>query len=197
MNRDPETSPLASPTATGRPRAGRRRGERGATLVEAAMAVAVAAISVGLAIPGFGSALERRHLEGVASQLETDLQYTRSLAVARDQTLRIGFDRDAQSSCYVVHTGGPGACHCSAAAEPVCTGAAVALRSVVYGPGMPVSLRSNVGSIAFEATKGTVTPTASIEVRAQGGGAIRQIVNVMGRVRSCSPAPALPGYKPC
>jgi hypothetical protein len=40
-----------------------------------------------------------------------------------------------------------------------------------------------------------VTPTATVRVAAADGCEIRQIVDLMDRVRNCSPAPALPGYR--
>jgi type IV fimbrial biogenesis protein FimT len=77
----------------------------------------------------------------------------------------------------------------------VCSGGAQALRSVRYA-GEPVRLASNSRSLAFEPTQGTVTPTATVRVAAAGGEAVHQIINVMGRVRSCSPN-GVAGYKPC
>jgi type IV fimbrial biogenesis protein FimT len=43
--------------------------------------------------------------------------------------------------------------------------------------------------------KGTVTPTASIQLRSAAG-QLRQVVNVMGRVRTCTPD-GVPGYRAC
>jgi type IV fimbrial biogenesis protein FimT len=36
-----------------------------------------------------------------------------------------------------------------------------------------------------------------MKVQGRSGAAVHQIVNVMGRVRSCSPEPALPGFRAC
>jgi len=60
-----------------------------------------------------------------------------------------------------------------------------------------VGVRSNSASIAFDAVKGPVTPTATVRVAAADGRRIRQIVDLLGRVRNCSPAPALPGHRVC
>ena len=60
-----------------------RRTQAGVTLVESAVVVSVAAIVTGLAVPNFGRAIDRRHLEGAAAQLETDIHYARSLAVVK------------------------------------------------------------------------------------------------------------------
>jgi type IV fimbrial biogenesis protein FimT len=36
-----------------------------------------------------------------------------------------------------------------------------------------------------------------MRLTSRNGTAIHQVVNIMGRVRSCSPAPALSGYRAC
>jgi hypothetical protein len=36
-----------------------------------------------------------------------------------------------------------------------------------------------------------------VQLKAGNGMAIHQVTNIMGRVRSCSPAPALSGYRAC
>ena len=175
----------------------RRRRQRGLTLVEAAIALAVVAILAGLAVPSFESMRQRRHVEGVALQFETDVHFARSLAVARHQTVRISFDAAQGAGCYVVHTGAANACTCGAGGAPVCTGGAEALRAVrLDGPGVP-TLGANVRSMAFDPTRGTVTPTGTVRVRYADGPALHQVVNVMGRVRSCAPAPGLAGHRDC
>ena len=175
-----------------------RRRTRGVTLVEAAVVLSVTAILVGLAVPSFEQARQRRHLEGAAQLFETDVQHARSLAVARQQTVRLSFDATEGAGCYVVHTGAANACTCGTNGAAVCSAGAEALRTVSLDRGAHApTLRANVRSIAFDAVRGTVTPTVTVRLVAPGGEAIHQIVNVMGRVRSCSPEPALPGHRAC
>ncbi len=174
-----------------------RRCQTGVTLIESAITTSVLATLMSIAAPNFQQMRELRHLEGAAALLETDIQQVRSLAVANNRTVRISFETGAAASCYVVHTGGSGACSCIAGGDAVCGAGAEALRTVHYGAGVPLRLQSNSRSIAFDPDKGTVTPTATLRVIAQSGATIHQVVNVMGRVRSCSPAPGLAGYKRC
>ena len=51
--------------------------------------------------------------------------------------------------------------------------------------------------VVFDGRKGTVTPTATLRLTARDGRAIHQVVNIMGRVRSCSPAGAVGGLRAC
>jgi type IV fimbrial biogenesis protein FimT len=71
------------------------------------------------------------------------------------------------------------------------------LRTVTFVSGGRLSVAANVGSIAFDPTRGTSTPAGTVRFVATNGHVIHQVVNVMGRVRSCSPAGAVPGYKAC
>ncbi len=171
-----------------------QRRQRGLTLVESAVVLAVTAIVAGLAMPSFERARERRHLEGIAAQMETDFAYTRSLAVAQNRTLRVNF---ADPRCYVVHTGGATTCSCAADGTATCSSGAEVLRVMQLAPTTPVTVQSNSTSMAFDAMKGTVTPTATVKVIAASGATLHNVINLMGRVRSCAPAPGLPGYAAC
>jgi len=174
-----------------------RRTQTGVTLVETTVVTSVLAVLTSLAVPSFDGAIQRRHLEGAAAQLETDIHYTRTMAVARNAPLRISFEDGAGGSCYVIHTGAAKQCICNAVGTAACQGEAQAVRSVHFAVGGPVSLKANSQSVLFDPATGTNTPTATVKLTAHNGAAIHQIINIMGRVRSCSPAPALSGYVAC
>ena len=173
------------------------RRQRGVTMLESLIAVTVTAVSLGAALPGFEQARERRHIEGVAAQLRTDIMYTRGLAVAGNRGVRMGFESLAAGSCYVVHTGPSNACSCTNAGTAICSAGAEAIRTVYFPAGGPVGVRANVRSILFDPEKGTSTPTGTLRVVGRSDAAIHQVVNIMGRVRSCSPAAGVAGYPRC
>ena len=175
----------------------RRPHQLGLTLIETATAMSVVSAVAGLAAPGFNSAIERRHLEGTAQQLETDVHYARSLAVARNSAVRISFSADNDATCYVIHDGSANACQCAGNGAAVCTGAAQALRAVRVAAETGVRVESNSRSILFDPAYGTSTPTGTVQILGRSGATIHQIINIMGRVRSCSPAPAIAGYRDC
>ncbi|MBA4176196.1 MAG: fimbrial assembly protein [Leptothrix sp. (in: Bacteria)] len=170
--------------------------QTGWTLVEALVSLAVTTIALGTAVPGFGEARERRHLEGAAAQLETDLQMARGQAVLQNRTVRVDFRSDSGGSCYVVHNGGPGACSCDASGAAVCTGTAEALRSMGYAADRGFTLTSNAASMAFEHVRGTVTPTSTVRITGRDR-AVHVVTNIMGRVRACSPSASTWGYAAC
>lgn len=172
-----------------------QRRQAGVTLVETVTVTAVVAVVAGTAVPGFERALQKHRLEGAAAQLETDIHYARSLAVARNLPLRISFDNAA--ACYVIHSGAAKQCSCAADGSATCTGGAQAERSVGLAAGGKLVLKSNVGSVLFDPVRGTSTPTATVKLESTHGMAVHQVMNIMGRVRSCSPAPGLSGYARC
>jgi type IV fimbrial biogenesis protein FimT len=173
------------------------RKQGGVTLVESLIALAVSAIVLGAAIPGFESARERRHLEGAAAQLETDLHFARSLAAAHHEALRVSFSSNAQGSGYVIHHGSARHCVAEADGSAACNGPARVHRVVHFAPDGAVGVQANVSSILFDPLKGTSTPTGTLRVVGRNGGAVHQVVNLMGRVRSCSPTASLFGYPRC
>lgn len=171
------------------------RAQRGFTLVEGLICVTVLLLALSAALPSFGTAREHRRVEGAAAQLETDLQLTRSLAVAQNRNVRFEIARDEHGTCYVVHNGAAGDCTCSPQGA-VCRAGLEAHRHQHYAADSGVSIQANVGSMVFDPLKGTVTPTATLRVEGPRV-ALRQIINIMGRIRSCSPDGGMPGYKAC
>lgn len=174
-----------------------RRRHHGFSLIESMTVLAVMAVTVGSAAPSLMALRDVKRLEGAAAQIETELQFARSLAVARNEAVRFTFRSGSGAGCYVIHTGAPNACVCGAPGVPAqCTGGAEALRAVSYGPADRLSIRTASGTFGFDPTKGTVTPTATLRLSAPAGQTLHLVVNIMGRVRSCTPN-GVPGYKAC
>ncbi len=172
---------------------------RGLSSIEAFIAACVTLVTLGAALPGIETVREQRHVQGLAAQMETDFQQARSLAVAQNRNLRISFEETAAGTCYVIHSGSANQCHCSASGQAaVCEGNARAFQSNLIAPGSPATVRANVRSMLFEPDRGTVTPTGTVRVQGRSGKTVHVVINIMGRVRACSPtAAAVPGYRAC
>ena len=182
-------------SSTRSPRSPAKRLSHGVSLVETAIAIALGAIVLSSAAPGLQATLARRHLDGVAAQLATDLQFARTEAVARNEPVRVSFHADAAASCWVVHTRGRALCSCEAG-RAACGGGAALIRSVAVPAERRVTVGANVGSILYDPVHGTSTPTGTLRVIGAAA-EVRHVVNVLGRVRSCSPLGAAHGWQAC
>jgi type IV fimbrial biogenesis protein FimT len=171
--------------------------QRGITLIEACIALVVTAVVASSAAPGMRNLIDARRLDGAATQLATDIQFTRTEAVARNQPLRLSIHAIAAGSCYVVHTGNANQCACTAPGPAQCSGGAQQIRTMTISAADRVALQANVGSVLFDPLHGTSTPTGTLRLIGADNRAIHHVVNVMGRVRSCSPHAAVPGYPAC
>ena len=150
--------------------------------------------------PGFQGFIETQRLAGTAAQLASDVQFVRSQTVLRNEALRLSLYSEAWGSCYVVHTGAQNQCRCQPSGPAQCDPGALQLKTVNVPATDRLSVQANVASILFDPLHGTGTPTGTLKVVAASGRAIHHVVNLMGRVLTCSPdgpAPAVAGYRVC
>ncbi len=171
---------------------------RGLTLIETMCVLAIVAVLLGGALPMMHVLHTRQVLQASAALLETDIQFAKSEATTGRRPVRLSVQATpAGTSCYVIHTGAAHACRCQGAGQTQCDAGASVLRLVELGGPTGITLAPLQRSILFDAGKGTVTPTATLRVVDRDGQAIHQIVNIMGRVRSCTPTQGFAGLKPC
>ncbi|HET9820591.1 MAG TPA: GspH/FimT family pseudopilin [Burkholderiaceae bacterium] len=174
-----------------------RRVHRGLSLVEACITLAIASVLVGTAAPSFDQLMRKRALDGIASELATDLRYARAEAVARNEAVRVGFRTVAGGTCVMLHSGNNSDCACDANGVAACSGGASLLKSTYYPSRGGILVLANVVSMRFDHVNGSVTPAGSIDVTAADGSTLRHVVNIMGRVRTCSPGGLVRDAKPC
>lgn len=170
--------------------------------MELLVVMALTAIVLHSATLSFAGWLQRQHLLGVSAQFNADLQWLRSAAVTRHRILRMSFQDTAAGTCYLLHSGDADACRCTvdARAEPAvqCADGTELLRAALVPAARRIRLQSNVASLRVDPRHGTFTPTGSVDVAAADGSiALRHVINILGRVRTCTPGPRFPGYGPC
>lgn len=171
---------------------------RGFSLIESTAALAVAATLATAALPSFGPMVERRKVEGIAAQLAGDLQFLRSEAVARNRPLRIRFEPQADGgSCYALQVDRGDGCRCVDAAQGRCAPELAPIKAVLLPLSGHVRIDANVAAIVYDPAYGTSTPAATLRVHGAGGAALHQVVNMMGRVRTCAPNGDFAGFRGC
>jgi type IV fimbrial biogenesis protein FimT len=163
-------------------------------LIELLIVIAVLALIATLVAPSFTRMMAKKRVEGITSELVTDLQYARSEAVQRNNKVRVTFG----PGCYVIHTRGiSGSASCSQSGASVLTGDYEELKTVQVPSGSNAALSPNGGMayIQFEPMRGSVTSAGSIDVSSTSGDwQLRAIVSAVGRVRTCSPNASVSGY---
>jgi type IV fimbrial biogenesis protein FimT len=165
----------------------------GFTLIEVMVVVAIATILLAVAVPSFRDILSKRRVEGVASELVTDLQYARGEAVARNASVRL----TVGSGCYTVHLDSATSVSCTNAAGSSVNPSSALIKGVQL-PGTAVvtmAAASSVTRITFEPVLGSasfdqaVNP-AVINVSSASGKAwsLQVRTSLQGRVKTCSPS---------
>ena len=195
MSDRPSPNTNQPPTAHTRPRPAVR--SRGLSLVELCVVMALCALVLTLAVPGYGQLLERQRLQGSAAEIAAELQWLRSEALMRNQALRFSLHPTPRGSCSVVHTGAREHCRCDQPGPARCEAGAVALKTSHWPLDDRVAVNANVGSMLFDPAQGTTTPAGSVRLTDSQGRGITHVVNILGRVRSCSPEGRVPGYRAC
>jgi len=176
-----------------------RTTQRGVSLIETMSVLCVISLAIGTAMPSLGSLRQKAELAGVAAQVETDVQFARSQALALNRTVQLTLREADGSTCYIVHTGPATDCTCSGQVPgaSACDNESQLLRAVSFASQGMVQVRSASRSLTFDPVRGTVTPTATLRVEARDGRRIHQIVNLLGRIRSCSPQGGVAGERAC
>lgn len=173
---------------------GRRRG---LGTIEVLVVLCLAGLAAAAASNGIGSLIQGQRLQAAASELESEMQLAKSTALLRGEAVRLAIQPLTRGSCLIVHTGARDACHCRAAGDPVCTDGAQVAHLRRHDDDTGVAYQTSNLSLAFSASHGTVTPTATIRLTDALGRSLHQVVNLMGRIRTCSPDLKINGYKPC
>jgi type IV fimbrial biogenesis protein FimT len=137
---------------------------KGFTLVELLVVLALVAIVLMLAAPSFRDMIELQRLRSASAQFVTDVQFTRTEAVSRQEVTGISFQSNSAMSCYIVHTcatvpADTCTCTCMPSSNPSCSGAVREVRTVRLPADGGVSLApERVGTSAFISSKITFDP---------------------------------------
>jgi Tfp pilus assembly protein FimT len=174
-----------------------RRSSLGFTLVELCVGMGICAAVVGQAVPALSRMHHEQALRANAEALGSDLRLARSEAMRTAGAVFFRVSAKGANNCYIIHTGAKDACDC-AGGTPVCKAADSSVVKAVWLPqGLPMTLRSNAETLQFQHRQGLVTQTGSIELALSSGAAVRQVVAITGRVRTCAAGSKMAGLSRC
>jgi type IV fimbrial biogenesis protein FimT len=151
-----------------------RQTQQGFTMIELMTVMVIVGILLVVAAPAFNDLLARRQLEGVATELSTDLQFARSAAVTQRGTTTLVTQNSGTR--YVVTT---------------LQGAKV----VDLPAGVTVTDGTTITYDQFRGTSDAAYTLALASTRTPA--TMNVVVNVMGRVNLCSPSGSLKGFATC
>jgi type IV fimbrial biogenesis protein FimT len=179
----------------------------GFTLIELLVALAITAILAALAAPSFTSFFAKKRIEGLMSELVTDLQYARSEAVQRNTLVQVTLG----TNCYVIHalpptattTSGDTSCTQTDGTASTIGAGETELKTVKVAIGSPASFSPTSGTIVFDPVRGMATISSGagmITITSNvGSWNLRANITTIGRASTCSPAGAgnVAGYSAC
>ena len=180
---------------------------RGFTLIELLVTVAVLTILIVIALPSFFGAIDRRRVVDVTEAIGKQVEQARMTAIETNRPIMMVFDTAAQ--CFgLTDTDNAAGCDCTETniAEPdSCTipfaltlGLAADSRELVVGraeqfPGVTMAVVPTT-NLRFDPQRGIRIdggdPLATIELTTARGLEAHVMVNIIGRVSTCSPAGA-------
>jgi type IV fimbrial biogenesis protein FimT len=194
----------------------------GFTLMESLIAMAILGILLTVAMPGFSTYSANQRLIGAAEQVYNHLQQARTESIGRGQTVYMNFSTDGTttwtygmsnvtSSCDLTKTAATdtGACRMVVsdgdASLDTGDGATDTGDLVLYrfastdysGVSMSIAnFSSGTSQIVYNSLRGTST-SGRINLVGANGKQLRVGVNLLGRVKLCSPDGSTGGYGTC
>jgi Tfp pilus assembly protein FimT len=155
------------------------RSQRGVTLVEMVVIIAILVVVAAISVPFLGSALRDARTRGAAEQVQEALRTARQYAIATTAVYRVILQpTNVQVTCT---DGTPAGNVCAPNRPPD-------INEPLVNAAEGATLSASPSEIRFNNMGATTTGAATVDVTNAGGEQWQVVVNVAGRVRACSPS---------
>ncbi|HRQ59409.1 MAG TPA: GspH/FimT family pseudopilin [Azoarcus taiwanensis] len=182
--------------------------QRGVTLIELMIVLVILVILVAMAGPAFIDTLDRRRIVDATEALGKQVQQARMVAIESNRVISLIFDGDGSEWCFGLTDQND--CDCNVENDcRIPLGIAANLAGTDYqtvrassAQFSGVSLAGAPGALRFEPLRGVRIggePTESARFQSARGLEAQVLVNVIGRVATCSPdgSSKIIGVKTC
>lgn len=173
------------------------RRQLGFTLVELCVSVGIGAALLGQAVPALTEFRQQQALMATSHALATDLRLARAEAQRLREPVYLRISGKGAQACYVLHTGEKNGCDCAGGQAQCTAPASHVIKAEWFAAGQPLRIQSNAESLQFQHRQGLVTQTANIELALPGGKAVRHVLAITGRARSCTVGQPFGGLAQC
>jgi prepilin-type N-terminal cleavage/methylation domain-containing protein len=169
-----------------------RRSERGLTLVELMVTVALLAIIATVAAPSFGAFIAASKLRGIANEVYADLQFARAESVQENRAFRVEFAQ-AGYRIWRMDRNNPAQHDAATVAKPN------PIKDVQWDAGSATATSGSTMVVAFDPVRAsaTIADGPLVLSHAAISGTLRLTVFGTGRAELCSPAAGMRGFAAC
>lgn len=159
---------------------------RGLNLIELMIIAVIVCVIALLSVPSFFAMVQRYRLVSMAQNIYYNLQYARSEALKRGNTVYVSFNTGS-NWCYGINSGS--SCNCS-------TPSSCNLGTYTPPSSLTTLSLSGFGTLTFEGTRGSASAAGTITLTATGGTQSMGVdVGTLGNLTICSNN--ISGYSPC
>ena len=157
--------------------------------MELMVGLVILAILLAIAVPSMREFIARKRVEGVASELATDMRYLRAQQLQRGGTVSIQFGSNQSLTCYTLAVDGGLWCDCKRGVGQACSVAnGVEMKTVVFqrSSGVVVVSTPATTRISLRGLNGLPSAPLQASVSSSLGGEIRVTANLVANPSLCS-----------